>query len=155
MRVTPPVVSESWRLSSTCRSCRPGERPSRISVSSVPPATRSTAADALDRAGLGAGRSRGDVGVGEQGIPPRRLDHVTLMASDVTEQKVLFEQTLGFGTRETVVDGPVEVGAWMSVDAPGHELAVMRRRSSSSTAPRRRPTRSARWRRGRAPRSRG
>ena len=47
------------------------------------------------------------------------------MASDVTEQKVLFEQTLGFGTRETVVDGAVEMGAWMSVNALGHELAIM------------------------------
>jgi catechol 2,3-dioxygenase len=123
-------------------------------------------ADALDKAGLGVGRSRGDLGVGEtfrftspdghpmelvwdvekyrapqalrspiltrpskrplQGIPPRRLDHVNIMASDVTEQKVLFEQTLGFGTRETVVDGPVEMGAWMSVNALGHELAIMR-----------------------------
>jgi catechol 2,3-dioxygenase len=123
-------------------------------------------ATALDVVGLGAGPSRGDVGVGEtfrftspdghpmelvwdveryrapqslrspiltrpskrplQGIPPRRLDHVNLMASDVTEQKTLFEQTLGFGTRETVVDGPVEMGAWMSVNALGHELAVMK-----------------------------
>ena len=122
-------------------------------------------AAALDRAGLGTGPSRGDIGVGKtfrftspdghpmelvwdvekyraprelrspiltraskrplQGIPPRRLDHVNLMASDVTEQKVLFEQTLGFGTRETVVDGPVEMGAWMSVNALGHELAIM------------------------------
>lgn len=61
-----------------------------------------------------------------QGIPPRRLDHVNLMASDVTEQKTLFEQTLGFGTRETVVDGPTEMGAWMSVNALGHELAIMK-----------------------------
>ena len=30
-----------------------------------------------------------------QGLPPRRLDHVNLMASDVTVQKELFEQTLG------------------------------------------------------------
>ena len=39
-----------------------------------------------------------------QGLPPRRLDHINLMASDVTEQKELFEKTLGFGTRERVVD---------------------------------------------------
>jgi catechol 2,3-dioxygenase len=123
-------------------------------------------AAALDKAGLGTGPTKGDLGVGPtfaftspdghpmelvwevekyrapdslrspiltraskrplQGIPPRRLDHVNLMASDVTEQKVLFEQTLGFGTRETVVDGPTEVGAWMSVNALGHELAIMK-----------------------------
>lgn len=60
-----------------------------------------------------------------QGIPPRRLDHVNLMASDVTVQKVVLEELLGFGTRETVVDGDVEIAAWMSVNALGHELAVM------------------------------
>lgn len=61
-----------------------------------------------------------------QGLPPRRLDHVNLMASDVTEQKVLMEETLGFGTRELVVDAGTEIGAWMSVNALGHELAIMK-----------------------------
>lgn len=61
-----------------------------------------------------------------QGIPPRRLDHVNLMASDVSEQKTLLEQTLGFDTRELVVDGTTEIGAWMSVNALGHELAIMK-----------------------------
>jgi len=64
-----------------------------------------------------------------QGLPPRRLDHINLMASDVTEQKELFEKTLGFGTRERVVDvagGGTEIGAWMSVNVLGHEMAIMR-----------------------------
>ncbi len=61
-----------------------------------------------------------------QGLPPRRLDHVNLMAADVTEQKLMLEQTLGFGTRELVVDGDVEMGAWLSVNALGHELALMK-----------------------------
>ena len=64
-----------------------------------------------------------------QGLPPRRLDHINLMASDVTEQKELFEKTLGFGTRERVVDvagGGTEIGAWMSVNVLGHEVAIMR-----------------------------
>ena len=123
-------------------------------------------AKALDQAGLGAGFTKGDIGVGQtyafsspdghqmelvwdiekyrapeelrskiltrpsrrplQGLPPRRLDHVNLMASDVTEQKLLMEQTLGFQARELVVDGDVEFGAWMSVNALGHELAIMK-----------------------------
>ena len=49
------------------------------------------------------------------------------MASDVTVQKDLFEQTLGFGTRERVVDftAGVEIGVWMSVNILGHEMAIM------------------------------
>jgi catechol 2,3-dioxygenase len=64
-----------------------------------------------------------------QGLPPRRLDHINLMASDVTTQKELFEQTLGFETRERVIDGAnggTEIGAWMSVNVLGHEMAIMR-----------------------------
>lgn len=128
-------------------------------------------AAALDKAGLGAGLTKGDIGVGEtfaftspdghpmelvwdvekfrandgsrskiltrpskrplQGLPPRRLDHVNIMASDVTEQKVLLEQTLGFESRELVVDGSIEIGAWMSVNALSHELAIMRDQSGT------------------------
>ncbi|MGQ4597953.1 VOC family protein [Nocardia sp. R6R-6] len=63
-----------------------------------------------------------------QGLPPRRLDHVNLMASDVTAQKDVFEKALGFGTRERVLDYTTntEIGAWMSVNILGHELAIMR-----------------------------
>lgn len=63
-----------------------------------------------------------------KGLPPRRLDHVNLMASDVTVQKEMFEQTLGFGTRERVIDsanGGTEIGAWLSVNILGHEMAIM------------------------------
>lgn len=125
-------------------------------------------AAALDKAGLGKGWTKGDLGVGRtfafespdghpmelvweiekyqapedlrskiltrrskrplQGLPPRRLDHINLMASDVTLQKQLFEQTLGFETRERVVDfsSDTEIGAWMSVNILGHEMAIMR-----------------------------
>ncbi|WP_300015217.1 VOC family protein [Pseudonocardia sp.] len=62
-----------------------------------------------------------------QGLPPRRLDHVNLMASDVTAHKEMFEQALGFGTRERVVDftTDTEIGVWLSVNILGHEMAVM------------------------------
>ena len=95
-------------------------------------------AAALDKAGVGKGWTKGDLGVGRtfafespdghrmelvwdvekytappelrsriltrrsrrplQGLPPRRLDHVNLMASDVTTQKELFGKTT-FGGR--------------------------------------------------------
>jgi catechol 2,3-dioxygenase len=136
---------------------------------------RTTSADALerraialDKAGLGKGWTKGDLGVGRtfafespdghqmeliwdvekyvappelqskiltrrskrplQGLPPRRLDHINLMASDVTAQKEVFEKALGFETRERVVDftSNTEIGAWMSVNILGHEMAIMR-----------------------------
>lgn len=61
-----------------------------------------------------------------QGLPVKRIDHLNLMASDVTPLKNVFEQHLGFETRERVVDGEVEIGAWMSSNILGHEVACMR-----------------------------
>lgn len=66
-----------------------------------------------------------------QGLPPRRLDHVNLMASDVAEQRVFFEDVLGFTTREKVVAGEEDFGAWMSVNALGHEVAIMKDQTGS------------------------
>ena len=61
-----------------------------------------------------------------QGLPVKRIDHLNLMASDVTPLKNAFERHLGFETRERVVDGDVEIGAWMSTNILGHEVACMR-----------------------------
>lgn len=61
-----------------------------------------------------------------QGLPVKRIDHLNLMASDVTPLKETFERHLGFETRERVVDGDVEIGAWMSTNLMGHEVACMR-----------------------------
>ncbi len=61
-----------------------------------------------------------------QGLPIKRLDHVNLLAGDVTPVKKLFERHLGFQTRERVVDGDVEIGVWMSTNLLGHEVACMR-----------------------------
>jgi len=61
-----------------------------------------------------------------QGIPVKRIDHLNLMASDVTALKTEFERHLGFRTTERVVDGDVEIGAWMSSNILGHEVACMR-----------------------------
>lgn len=60
------------------------------------------------------------------GVPVKRLDHLNLLASDVTPVKRSFERHLGFSTRERVVDGDTEIGCWMSTNILGHELAIMR-----------------------------
>lgn len=61
-----------------------------------------------------------------QGIPVKRIDHLNLLSSDVTAVKDSFERHLGFETRERVVDGDVEIGAWMSTNILGHEVACLR-----------------------------
>jgi catechol 2,3-dioxygenase len=61
-----------------------------------------------------------------RGIPVKRIDHLNLMASDVTPVRDSMERHLGLRTRERVVDGKVEIGAWMSSNLLGHEVACMR-----------------------------
>lgn len=61
-----------------------------------------------------------------QGIPVKRIDHLNILSSDVTAVKNSFERHLGFQTRERVVDGEVEIGAWMSTNLLGHEIACLR-----------------------------
>jgi catechol 2,3-dioxygenase len=61
-----------------------------------------------------------------QGIPVKRIDHINLLSSDVTAVKESFERHLGFETRERVIDGNVEIGAWMSTNILGHEVACLR-----------------------------
>lgn len=61
-----------------------------------------------------------------RGVPVRRIDHVNLLASNVTENKDFMMDNLGFRLREHVVnpDGP-EGAAWLSVSPLVHELAFM------------------------------
>jgi catechol 2,3-dioxygenase len=61
-----------------------------------------------------------------RGVPVRRLDHVNLLASDVTANKDFLMDQLGFRLREHIVmnDGS-EAGAWLSVSPLVHELAFM------------------------------
>lgn len=61
-----------------------------------------------------------------QGMPVKRLDHLNLMASDVGGVRDTFERNLGFRTTECVVDGDTQIGAWMSSNILGHEVACMR-----------------------------
>lgn len=66
------------------------------------------------------------------GVPVRRLDHVNLMASNVTSNKEFMMNELGFRLRERVVknDGS-EIGTWLSVSPLVHELAFMLDQSTS------------------------
>jgi catechol 2,3-dioxygenase len=61
-----------------------------------------------------------------QGLPVKRIDHLNLMSADVTSVRDSMERDLGFRTREQVKDGNVEIGAWMSTNLLGHEVACMR-----------------------------
>lgn len=61
-----------------------------------------------------------------QGLPVKRIDHLNLLASDVTPVKESFMRHLGLRTTERVVDGEVEVGAWLSTNILAHEVACMR-----------------------------
>src|SRR5262245_54142250 len=63
-----------------------------------------------------------------QGVPVRRLDHLNLMAADVTPTREFLQEQLGFRLREQILfeGGTVEVGAWMSVSSLVHEIALMR-----------------------------
>ena len=60
------------------------------------------------------------------GVPVRRIDHLNLMAADVSAVRRTCEDLLGMRTRERLVDGDAEVGTWMSSNNLGHEVAVMR-----------------------------
>lgn len=59
-----------------------------------------------------------------RGVPVRRLDHVNLLASDVTKNKDFMINVLGFRLREHIVlnDGR-EFAAWLSVSPLVHEIA--------------------------------
>jgi catechol 2,3-dioxygenase len=62
-----------------------------------------------------------------RGVPVRRLDHVNLMVSDVPTNRQFMMDTVGFRLREQKIgDGGAEVGAWLSVSALVHEIAIMR-----------------------------
>ncbi len=68
-----------------------------------------------------------------QGVPVRRIDHVNIMASNVTKTKTFYEEALGFRTRENILleNGAIEAGAWMSTTPQVHEIACMLDRSGA------------------------
>ncbi len=60
------------------------------------------------------------------GIGTRRIDHVNLLARDVSANRRFLENCLGFKLRERIVHSGVEMGAWLSVTALVHDIAYMR-----------------------------
>lgn len=60
------------------------------------------------------------------GIGTRRIDHVNLLARDVTANRRFLEDCLGFRLREHIVHGEREIGAWLSVTPLVHDIAYMR-----------------------------
>ena len=62
-----------------------------------------------------------------RGVPVRRIDHVNLLASDVTPNKEFMVDRLGFRLREHIIlNNGVEAGSWLSVSPLVHEVAFMR-----------------------------
>jgi catechol 2,3-dioxygenase len=61
-----------------------------------------------------------------RGVPVRRIDHLNLLAADVSGNKAFFENVLTFKTRERIElpDG-TEQGVWLSVSPFPHEVAIM------------------------------
>lgn len=63
-----------------------------------------------------------------RGICTRRIDHVNLMCSEVTANRVFLQERLGFKLREALIpeaDG-IEAGAWLSVTPLMHDIAYVR-----------------------------
>lgn len=61
-----------------------------------------------------------------QGLPIKRLDHINLLAADVGATRAAYQDVLGYRRTEGLVNGNVEVGAWLSTNLLSHEIAIMR-----------------------------
>ncbi|MDT8860737.1 catechol 2,3-dioxygenase [Alkalihalobacillus sp. MEB130] len=61
-----------------------------------------------------------------RGVPVRRIDHVNLLASDVTKNKEFMMDQLGFKLREHIaLNNGQDGAAWLSVSPLVHEVAFM------------------------------
>ncbi len=64
---------------------------------------------------------------GLQGIAPRRLDHINLLASDVKTNREFFQQQLGMKVTEQIVfDDGTEMGGWLTSTNKSYDLAITR-----------------------------
>ncbi len=63
-----------------------------------------------------------------RGVCVRRIDHINLMCSNVTPNRVFLQEKLGFKLREILIpeDDGIETGAWLSVTSLMHDIAYMR-----------------------------
>jgi catechol 2,3-dioxygenase len=59
-----------------------------------------------------------------QGIPIKKLDHLNMLAKNVTENKKFVTDVLGFKLSENIMfDGDVEAGAWLRLQTRSHDVA--------------------------------
>jgi catechol 2,3-dioxygenase len=68
-----------------------------------------------------------------RGIAPRRLDHINILARDVSASRRLFQDLLGLRLTEHIVfDDGSEVGAWLSATNKSYDVAITQDRSGAS-----------------------
>ncbi|HEY3157852.1 MAG TPA: VOC family protein, partial [Vicinamibacterales bacterium] len=68
-----------------------------------------------------------------RGIAPRRLDHINLLARDVTPTRIFFEQRLGLRlTEQIVLDDRSEAGAWLSATNKSYDVAITHDKTGAS-----------------------
>jgi catechol 2,3-dioxygenase len=65
-----------------------------------------------------------------QGVPIKKIDHLNLLAKDVTANKEFVRDVLGFKLSENIMfDGDVEAGAWLRLQTRSHDLAFTKDRT--------------------------
>ena len=68
-----------------------------------------------------------------QGIAPRRLDHINLLARDVGATRHFFQDVLGLRlTEQIVLDDGSEMGAWLSATNKSYDVAITNDRTGAS-----------------------
>jgi catechol 2,3 dioxygenase len=67
-----------------------------------------------------------------RGIAPRRLDHLNVLASDVSANRRFFHELLGMRLTEQIVfDDGTEVGAWLAATNKSYDLAITKDQSGA------------------------
>ncbi len=67
-----------------------------------------------------------------RGIAPRRLDHLNVLAREVTPSRRFFHELLGLRLTEQIVfDDGTEMGAWLAATNKSYDLAITRDRSGA------------------------
>jgi catechol 2,3-dioxygenase len=67
-----------------------------------------------------------------RGIAPRRLDHLNVLARDVTPTRRFFHELLGMRLTEQIIfDEGVEMGAWLAATNKSYDFAITKDRSGA------------------------
>jgi catechol 2,3-dioxygenase len=68
-----------------------------------------------------------------RGIAPRRLDHLNILARDVSATRRFFHELLGLRLTEQIIfDDGAEMGAWLAATNKSYDLAITHDRSGAS-----------------------